>query len=636
MNKKITASCLSLALALGLFSTTALAAEEPSQPVETGEAVVQSQEVTEPTPAAEESGVKEVDITSAVTSYVINEPTKLIVSEDVTLSGTGDAFTIKADTELVFENDATLTLSGYANGFVVSGAALTSEDMQITANSEMDVFRLKAKAELHLSGENDIQGCGKVGTANRAIVLESTPVDEGQTVTLAANSTLHANNFYRGMETGSAKDYTISGAGMESSVFDFSNNDCGIALSYFDQDANFKDCKLEVSNCTTSGIFMRQDNASLNGLYIDNVFINCVNDEISSQGDIAIRFHTVKFSITNSKINIENAWNTGLWIFDGWDRSGQKEISNTEITIKNVEESPNSSVAGAAMRRKAITFVPYGDWLIKNCTITMEGNPSDPMEGGLNIGNGMVLNRNGFSYTARPTMYGGTLKLEDTSIYTENISRADVGVQIGQFLNIGNNVVIKNDHDTNEKWNESDYKHYTILCDWISDKYAGTILGINIRLSYDITGMAEEYQVDDRVVVMGGSYWSDPDNFEVMGIDAYDSSIPVNQYGEKLTMFQVSEEAYSTYVTDDSITLLHNDGNTTYVYQAQRPSDGTVRYIWAPAVTVTFGQGGEQITVPRGTPFGLTGILPNGTWTYCGEEFTESTVITDDITVTAQ
>ena len=60
MNTKITASCLSLALVLGLFSSTALAAEYPNQPAD--EAVAQSQEVAEPTPAAKESGGKEVDI----------------------------------------------------------------------------------------------------------------------------------------------------------------------------------------------------------------------------------------------------------------------------------------------------------------------------------------------------------------------------------------------------------------------------------------------------------------------------------------------------------------------------------------------------------------------------------------------
>ncbi len=62
MNTKITASCLSLELVLGLFSTTALATEHPNQPANADEAVAQSQEVAEPTPAAKESGGKEVDI----------------------------------------------------------------------------------------------------------------------------------------------------------------------------------------------------------------------------------------------------------------------------------------------------------------------------------------------------------------------------------------------------------------------------------------------------------------------------------------------------------------------------------------------------------------------------------------------
>lgn len=62
MNTKITASCLSLALVLGLFSTTALATEHPNQPANADEAVAQNQEVAEPTPAAKESGGKEVDI----------------------------------------------------------------------------------------------------------------------------------------------------------------------------------------------------------------------------------------------------------------------------------------------------------------------------------------------------------------------------------------------------------------------------------------------------------------------------------------------------------------------------------------------------------------------------------------------
>ena len=47
MNTKITASCLSLALVLGLFSTTALAAEYPNQPADADEAVAQSQKAGE-------------------------------------------------------------------------------------------------------------------------------------------------------------------------------------------------------------------------------------------------------------------------------------------------------------------------------------------------------------------------------------------------------------------------------------------------------------------------------------------------------------------------------------------------------------------------------------------------------------
>lgn len=58
MNTKITASCLSLALVLGLFSTTALAAEYPNQPADADEAVAQSQEVAEPTPRQKKAGEK--------------------------------------------------------------------------------------------------------------------------------------------------------------------------------------------------------------------------------------------------------------------------------------------------------------------------------------------------------------------------------------------------------------------------------------------------------------------------------------------------------------------------------------------------------------------------------------------------
>lgn len=72
-----------------------------------------------------------------------------------------------------------------------------------------------------------------------------------------------------------------------------------------------------------------QDNAALDGLYIDNVHINCVNDIDLDKTDISIRFHSNNFGITNSIINIENAWNTGQWICDGWN-GGEKEDFQTQ------------------------------------------------------------------------------------------------------------------------------------------------------------------------------------------------------------------------------------------------------------------------------------------------------------------
>ena len=203
-------------------------------------------------------------------NYSVNTPTTITVKEDVTLTGTGDAFTINADTTLVFEDGASLTLSGYTNGFVVENATVISANMDINAASQMDVFRLRNAGELSLSGNNSIQGSSKEGTTNRAIVLEGGGA-QYQAVTLAANSTLAANNFYRAVETGGAKHYTISGADMDSSTFNFQNNTVGMALSYFDEDANYKNCKLDVSNCDENGIFMRQDNAATWGLYFDGV-----------------------------------------------------------------------------------------------------------------------------------------------------------------------------------------------------------------------------------------------------------------------------------------------------------------------------------------------------------------------------
>ena len=383
--------------------------------------------------------------TGTMNGVAINYDTNTItVSETATMtgSGTGAAFTINANTTLVFEEGATLELSGYDNGFVVSGdsaVTLTSANMNITANSQMDVFRLRNNGQLSLTGSNTIIGSGKEGVTNRAIVLEGNNA-QNQAITLGANTTLAAHSFYRGLETGGAKDYTISGDeinGKSSSIFDFSNNNCGMALSYFDSNANFKNCKLEVSNCDASGIFMRQDNAALDGLYIDNVNINCVNDIDLDQSDIAIRFHSNKFRITNSSINIVNAWNTGLWIYDGWNANVQNEIIGTTITVKNVYPSSNTEVYGAAVRKKAITMVPYREWLISDCIITMEGQSSQNMlQGGLNIASDMQIQREGFTLKAKPNMYGGTIKLQDTEINTANVEISDIGVQLGQFLTV--------------------------------------------------------------------------------------------------------------------------------------------------------------------------------------------------------
>ena len=182
---------------------------------------------------------------------MVEAPTTITVDGNVTLTGEGDAFTINADTTLVFEDGASLTLSGYTNGFVVSNALVESGNMTITATSTMDVFRLKTNGKLELSGSSTITGSGKTGTTNRALVLES---GEGQAITLMENATLTATNFYRGLETGGAKHYTISGTGMNSSTFNFQGNTVGMALSYFDEDAHYEDCKLDVSNCVENGI----------------------------------------------------------------------------------------------------------------------------------------------------------------------------------------------------------------------------------------------------------------------------------------------------------------------------------------------------------------------------------------------
>lgn len=517
------------------------------------------------------------------TNITINsgDDNTITITGDVTLTGSGDAFTIGADTNLVFEEGASLTLSGYTNGFVVENATVSSANMDIVAQSQMDVFRLKNSGKLDLTGDNSIYGSGKTGTTNRAIVLPGST--SGQAVTLAADSTLAANNFYRAIETGGASGYTISGSNRDTSVFDFSDNECGMFISYFDTNVNFKDCKLEVSDCLTSGIFMRQDNAALDGLYIDNVFINCVNETVDEQADLAIRFHSNNFEITDSVINIDHAWNTGLWICDGWNANEQNEITDTVITVKNVEPSPNTELYGAAVRKKAITFVPFRDWLISGCDITMEGTDEELLQGGLNIASDMRIVRNGLSFTAKPGMYGGTIKLEDTHISTSNIQVSDIGVQLGQFLEIGSDVVIDNDYQAPAGWNDKT-EHYTVLCDTVKDGFAAQILGQNISITYDVSDMNELTKADQRVTVSGGSYYmTDNDNLRVYGrlIDQINRT-PINEDGVSLVMVTLTQDEYDEYVTADGNLLLTTADGQEYSYTASNPSADGNRYIWVP------------------------------------------------------
>ena len=585
-------------------------------------------------------GLVPVAMMAAEGDIVVNEEQLSGVEVDyenniITVSGTatmtgpgnGDAVTINADTNLVFEEGATLTLSGY-----------TSANMNITAQSQMDVFRLRNNGQLSLTGSNTIIGSGKEGVTNRAIVLEGNNA-QNQAITLGANTTLAAHNFYRGLETGGAKNYTISGAGMDSSTFNFSNNNCGMALSYFDQNATFEDCTLEVSNCDASGIFMRQDNAALDGLYIDNVNINCVNDIDLDQSDIAIRFHSNKFRITNSNINIVNAWNTGLWIYDGWNANEQNEITGTTITVNHVENNDDlvSSLFGSINRRKAITFVPYRDWLISDCEINIDGQSAtsinnNTMEGGINIGSDITLNRKDSlspsAWEATPGMHGGKVIFEDTTITTSGVLGADVGAQVGQWIEIGKNVVSEN--------GEND-SHYTVICDDVNNGYPVKYLFGVQYVKYITTGMSEENQDPDRLIVTGGSYRSTrSDSIKHNGVPIpYACSVPVNEAGEDLTMFEVPSDAFDTYASDNIITLVDCNG-ISYPYEAASAPDSGIRYIWAPAVTVTF-EGSASYLVPRGTAWGLTHeTIPDGSWMYNDSAFTADTVVMGDMTVTAQ
>lgn len=573
-------------------------------------------------------------------SVVVDEGNSTItVSGQAALSGTGDAFVINEDASLVFSEGATLTLTGYNNAFVVENATLSGGGWNIIDGDGMDLFRLKTNGKLSINGAVTLDGAGNTNTTSRAVVL---PSGSGQAVTLQTGGSLAANDFFRGMETGGASGYIISGQGMDSSIFDFRNNDCGIALSYFDSNVKFADCKLEVSNCLSSGIFMRQDNASINGLYLDNVYINCVNNENLNQKDIAVRFHSVNFQITDSVINIQNAWNTGLWICDGWDKAGKKEITNTLINVNNVFDG-GSGFYYSTMKRKAITLVPYGEWTIDGCTISMNGRTDNIMEGGLNVAADIKYDAS--SLTARPSYVGGKIVLKNSSITTSYINGADIGAQVGQYITIGDNVMVDNGHSDD---------HFTVLCDDPNNKFPLVLdfgFGpIVLELTYDVDDMPDA-QVSKRVEVVGGSYWSTRNedlifsDYDDERLKFYSESVPVNQYDDELDMVILSPEEYANALQDNGALLLTSKSGETYDYFAQTVSTSdSNRYIWAQCYSVSFVYDDgtvEVVEVPCGWAVGAVAELPDGNWAYSNGDgvqigLTNETVPTSDITVELQ
>lgn len=521
----------------------------------------------------EETSTQEtVNVSAETTNYTIDTPTKLVVDGTVTLTGTGDAFTINADTELVFEEGASLTLSGYTNGFVVENATVTSEDMAINAASLMDVFRLRNAGGLSLSGNNSIQGSSKEGTTNRAIVLEGGGA-QYQTVTLAANSTLAANNFYRGLETGGASNYTVSGAGMDSSTFNFQGNTVGMALSYFDEDANYEDCKLDVSNCDENGIFMRQDNAAIWGLNFDGVNIHCVNNTPTS--GIAIRFHAGPFRFDNSVMTIDGSTTTGLWIYDGWDatRTGSG-ISNSTITVKNVEGNV------LQYNGKAITMAICHDWTIDSSTI----NVDTCGYAGINLSNDTRVSGSFFEgYTAVPGMVGGKLIITDSDIHSSNMleinpsarsASALFTVQVGQFLEFGDDVTAYSDNDSLP----------IVMCAKGTDPYphfAGGFLPTSVE--YDLSDLAANLNTDSRFIMTGGSS-KDLATHEY----AVARNKPVDEDGTVLSMVTLTEEQYNNLKNTDG-TLTITVGGESYTYHVSRAADDGNRYIWVPDGAVIGG-----------------------------------------------
>lgn len=549
MKKRLFSALLSLCLAASLFPIGVLAAE--------GDAA--TEKVT-------------VNVTAGTTNYTTTEPTKFVVSGAVTLSGSGDAFTITQDAELVFETGASLTLTGYTNGFVVQNATLSGSGWVIHDGDGMDLIRLKTGGQLDITGDVDLNGFNK-NTSSRGIVLESTAANGGQQITLAANTTLAANAFYRGLETGGAKDYTISGAGMDSSTFDFKNNTVGMALSYFDENANYEDCKLDVSNCVENGIFMRQDNAAIWGLNFDGVNIHCVNSTDTS--GIAIRFHAGPFRFDNSVMTIDGSTTTGLWIYDGWDatRTGSG-ISNSTITVKNVE--------GNALQYngKAITMAICHDWIIDGSTIAVDNCGY----AGINLSNDTRVSGSFFEgYTAVPGMVGGKLIITDSNVHSSNMleinpsarsASALFTVQVGQFLEFGDDVTAYSDNDSLP----------IVMCAKGTDPYphfAGGFLPTSVE--YDLSDLAANLNTDLRFIMTGGSS-KDLATHEYAVL----RNKPVDENGAVLSMVTLSETEYSNLKnTDGTLTVTVN--GESYFYHASRAADDGNRYIWVPDGAVIDG-----------------------------------------------
>ena len=217
MKKRILASVLALCMMVSM-SITASAAEGDTATPEAVPVVdvTATEEVAETTGITVSNGITVTDEGNYTVPADAVDAT-ITISGAVTLTGTGNAFTINADTELVFENNGSLTLTGYTNAFVVADATLSGGGWVINDGDGMDLFKLNTGGKLNITGNVDLNGKDKTeATASRAIFLPWGT--SGQAVTLAANSTLAANNFYRGVETGGASGYTISGAGMETSL----------------------------------------------------------------------------------------------------------------------------------------------------------------------------------------------------------------------------------------------------------------------------------------------------------------------------------------------------------------------------------------------------------------------------------